>query len=412
MRSSASNARAAAYDKAKEYGFEVKRLAAGRWDMILSELAGGPLEAAIRRPGRHVGCPRHGGKDGFRVFKDYEKNGASHCNTCGSFSDGFATLNFIYGWTFQEALRAVGDTLGVPHYKEDGSAYEVHRTPIAMIPVAPKKSAEEVAAEDDRKAKKLAQAWQESYALDAPEAEIGRLYLRNRGLDMVAGPLPDIRFHPSLEFRDDDKKLVGHFPGLLCLLTQPSGAPLTVQRIFLTEQGAKPVVNGATKKFMPFRSGAQYHGSAVRLDHDVGPVLCVGEGVETMLAFRAMTGLPSWACCVEQLLSNLVIPDTVEILIIASDLDPVKGENEDGVGQMASKALMVRVRESGRMAAMVLPPLPLEPGATKGPDWLDVLEKYGLEGTRRSKLITGIRAQVREMVEGMGKDWGDVRSHY
>ncbi|ECS4958781.1 zinc-binding protein, partial [Salmonella enterica subsp. enterica serovar Typhimurium] len=46
----------------------VREAANGNWLFILAALAP-HLEPALRKPGRHVSCPIHGGKDGFRLFK-------------------------------------------------------------------------------------------------------------------------------------------------------------------------------------------------------------------------------------------------------------------------------------------------------------------------------------------------------
>ena len=70
---------------------DVRQLAAGRWTEILEAVAPA-LEPALRRPGRHVPCPVHGGKDGFRLFRDVAQTGGGICNTCGAFHDGFAVL--------------------------------------------------------------------------------------------------------------------------------------------------------------------------------------------------------------------------------------------------------------------------------------------------------------------------------
>lgn len=40
----------------------------GQWLQILAALVP-ELDAAIARKGRHVACPVHGGRDGFRLFK-------------------------------------------------------------------------------------------------------------------------------------------------------------------------------------------------------------------------------------------------------------------------------------------------------------------------------------------------------
>ncbi len=66
----------------------------------------------MEQPGKHVPCPVHGGKDGFRLFSNYQENGACVCNTCGEFRDGFKTLEWINGWSFFEALKHVAALLG------------------------------------------------------------------------------------------------------------------------------------------------------------------------------------------------------------------------------------------------------------------------------------------------------------
>jgi len=403
-----------AYQRGKEHGEQVKRAAVGQWEFILLSLAGESLGPAIAAgPRKHVGCPFHGGRDGLRVFDDFAETGGITCNTCGFFPNGWRVLEDLLGYkNWEETKRIVGDLLGVP--RPEGDKKEVTAVapaPVRNIPAAPKLSAEEIARKDQWKADRMRETWAESYALDAPESEPARLYLEERGLVDVRGPLEDIRFHPALESLDQDHKSEGFFPTLLSLITQPNGKPLTIQRTYLTPEGRKANV-AINKRFMGHRSDAQYLGSAVRLDHDVGPVLCVGEGVETMLAWRAMTGLPSWATCVALLLENLVIPDQVKIVIIASDLDPAKGNNDDGTGQRASKALLERVRSTGRKAAMILPTLPLEPGANKGPDWLDVLNHHGLRAARRQHFVTGLRSQIADMIEDLGLSWDDVHSHY
>lgn len=46
---------------------EIRPLAKGHWDYIFSALAP-QLSVAMEQPGKHVPCPVHGGKDGFRLF--------------------------------------------------------------------------------------------------------------------------------------------------------------------------------------------------------------------------------------------------------------------------------------------------------------------------------------------------------
>ena len=52
----------------------VREAACGKWSFICRSIAP-QLGEAIEKLGRHVPCPVHGGRDGFRVFKDFEETG-------------------------------------------------------------------------------------------------------------------------------------------------------------------------------------------------------------------------------------------------------------------------------------------------------------------------------------------------
>ncbi|MBW2135795.1 MAG: hypothetical protein JRG72_11325 [Deltaproteobacteria bacterium] len=69
----------------------IREQARGRWSRILLTLAP-ELETAVQKAPRHVPCPVHGGKDGFRLFGDWEETGGGICNTCGNFPSGFREM--------------------------------------------------------------------------------------------------------------------------------------------------------------------------------------------------------------------------------------------------------------------------------------------------------------------------------
>ena len=71
-----------------------------------------PLKAALDRKGKHVPCPVHGGRDGFRIFPDVAETGGGICNTCGSFANGFALLMWINGWDL--AIAADTASFAIP----------------------------------------------------------------------------------------------------------------------------------------------------------------------------------------------------------------------------------------------------------------------------------------------------------
>lgn len=92
--------------------------AQGQWLGILSQLAP-VLEQAIAKKGHHVPCPLHGGKDGFRLFKDVDLTGGGVSNKDGVMPNGIALLQWVNGWDFKTALMAVADVI---HYRSHSYA--------------------------------------------------------------------------------------------------------------------------------------------------------------------------------------------------------------------------------------------------------------------------------------------------
>lgn len=93
---------------------QVRNHAKGAWLQILERLAP-ELGDAIDRAPRHVDCPfpGHGGAKDFRLFRDAAETGGGVC-TCGTSHDGFELLMKLYGWSFADTLKEVGDLIGAP----------------------------------------------------------------------------------------------------------------------------------------------------------------------------------------------------------------------------------------------------------------------------------------------------------
>ena len=97
----------------------VAQAAAGHWSGIARTIAP-QLGQAIDRAGRHCPCPVHGGKDGFRVYKDFEETGGGSSNKDGQFANGFRLLIWVLGGdpdnreTFYQMVDRVGDII-CPH---------------------------------------------------------------------------------------------------------------------------------------------------------------------------------------------------------------------------------------------------------------------------------------------------------
>ena len=90
---------------------EVKRLAIGHWATVHFRVCGISDESLT---GKHGPCPRHGGKDKWRTFDDYETTGGCVCNECQKMADGFAVIQRFNNCSFSDAVDLVGDCLGLP----------------------------------------------------------------------------------------------------------------------------------------------------------------------------------------------------------------------------------------------------------------------------------------------------------
>ena len=342
----------------------VRNAARGSWLSILDALAP-ELKRAISKPGRHIPCPVHGGKDGFRLFRDADISGGGICNTCGSKPDGFSLLMWLRDWSFPDALSAVADTNGV-------SADIRHQKPVIVVR-EPVFTTSKSPVDNDRIKAALRTVWQESKSIRHPEAEPVRLYLQSRGLDSFIPDWPSIRFHPKMPYRDEDGKLIGHFPAMLALVEKGNEA-ITIHRTFLTNDGRKAPVD-FPKKMMPAPSNKLVVGSAIRLENP-GRVLSVTEGIETALAVIEATGMVTWPLISSTLMATFIIPSGVEKLIIWADLDRLNLVTGYRPGSEAARKLAARANAQGVDVVIREPNGPL-PDNVKGIDWLDVFNQQG-----------------------------------
>lgn len=346
---------------------EVRARARNQWGAILADLAP-DLRPALEKPTRSGPCPVHGGKDGFRFFRNWEETGGGICNTCVNpntgnkgFHDGFEILCWINKYSRKDALREVADWLGGVR---------------AQAPVR-QKSPEEIAREKAEKEKddeelrvKLRRAWKEAIPATVPGARSLRLYLTNRGLSPESIPVT-LKMHPGMPFWHEGKK-IGTFPAMLALMQTPDGRALTIHRTYITTRGQKaPAPDGKAKKLMPYPGSGEgiATGAAIRL-FPAAKVLGLTEGIETALAVRQATGMAVWSCYSDTLLEKVVLPPEVEEVWIWADLDRKEA------GQTSAEVLRKRLEAEGRRVHLCLPNGPI-PEGKKGVDWLDVLNEQG-----------------------------------
>jgi phage/plasmid primase-like uncharacterized protein len=353
---------------------EIRAQARGRWGHILAALAPELAEALERAP-RHVPCPVHGGRDGFRLYKDYEDNGGAICNTCGSFPSGFRVLQWLKGWDFPEVLAALAELMG-------GGLPEVRPS------IRPGNGDKSGNRQDDGKIRRsLRRTWMEAVDLHNELAKPGRFYLARRGISAAVYNTLRCKCHPNLVYWEKDQGEAGRYPALLFLLSDPHGQVVTLHRTYLTSEGFKaPVEN--PKKTMPYPSDRQLTGAAVRLGEPIDRTLGIAEGIETALAVREATGQVCWAATSAALLEKVLLPVGVRRVVVWADNDLKKA------GQKAALRLAERLVKEGRKVKVQIPPgLPPE---NKSWDWNDVLLHQGLAGFPK----TGWFGRVKERLSG------------
>lgn len=342
--------------KAQQYSIpdirQLKARACGQWLSPLAFLAPS-LTEAIAKLGRHVPCPIHGGKDGFRLFPNAAETGGGICNTCGFFSDGIALLQPVNRWTVRETVLALAGYFGM-----------IGEAPV-RISKAPSNTPTPNRTNEPRgwAWKALREAWQGSVAPDHPDAEPLRLYLANRRI--LTNPFPaDLRFHAALPFKHEGETF-GTFPVMLALVRNPEGEPVSIHRTYLTSDGQKATVTHqgerlSPKRLMPAIFDGATNGGAIRL-FESGSRLAVAEGLETALSVYLDTVWPVWSTVSAGGMERLIVPSHVGEVLIAADNDPT------GAGINAARKLAKRLQGEGKRVRIALPPAISQ-------DWNDVMK--------------------------------------
>lgn len=339
-------------EKRRFGGFaELKLKTEGQWPWIFADLAP-ELADALAHAGRHVACPVHGGSDGFRLFADYAKTGGGICNTCGAFPSGFRVLAWVKGYSNKDAVREVGRWV-------DGEAQRAKPTVRRALP-KPKPVDTSLAR------KRVWAVWQQLLPIRGTVAET---YLKKRGIWSENIPWT-LRFHPGLEYIDENKKVLGVFPALVAPLKDRDGRIVSLHRTFLSADGTKAPVP-EPKKVMP--AFKPLRGCAIKLWQAKDPTLALTEGIETGLAVHAISRLPVWAAYSATLLPNVELPENVRKVVIFGDKDVSEA------GQKYAAQAAENFRAQGKDVEVCIPKMAIAAGA-KTVDWLDVLLTQGIDG--------------------------------
>ncbi len=216
--------------------------------------------------------------------------------------------------------------------------------------------------------------WAQCLEITDDADHLVRLYLEARGLDSKCLP-HCIRLHPNLAYTQDGKPVSFH-PTMVGKISGEDGNLAGLHRTFLSSNGRKAPV--ADSK----RSLGRVRGGAIRLD-PAGEVLALAEGLETALAVRQATRLPTWCAVSASNLKKVSMPESVSTVHIFGDKDRnLKGQN-------SALETCDLLYHQGRTVYLHLPGQQI-PQGKQGIDWLDALVSEG---------STAFRATLQEAEE-------------
>lgn len=205
-------------------------------------------------------------------------------------------------------------------------------------------------------ADRIAKLWRECVRL--VPGDPATLYLKRRGFGGV-WPLPDcLRYHRALPYWHEGVKL-GDYPAMIAPLIAPDGRIAALHRTYLTIAGRKADVP-TVKKLTP--ASGPLAGACIRLHEPARGVLGIAEGIETAIAARLASSVPTVAAYSAGNLAAWQWPPGVRRIVIFAD--------HDRAGADAAEKLRQRVRATGRQCSVLTP-------TDEGADWCDVLAQRG-----------------------------------
>jgi putative DNA primase/helicase len=179
--------------------------------------------------------------------------------------------------------------------------------------------------------------WRLSKAVDADDP-VGRYLFGRVGLTSFPSC---VRTASNVRYQSDYPSF---HPAMIAMVSGPDGAPSTLHRTYLANDGRKaPVIE--PRLLMP---GIFAKGAAIRLG-PIADVLGIAEGIETALSATALFGVPCWAAGTATLLAAWQPPLEARRIIIFGDNDA------NYAGQAAAYALARRLGSDERLVEVQIP---------------------------------------------------------
>ncbi|PSV26262.1 toprim domain-containing protein [Photobacterium sp. GB-72] len=395
------------------------------WLNVFDELVGGDLTNLTKEfnPQRHAAtkcaCPVHGGKTGkaYGLLKHSAQSGASVCNSCGVFKNGFETIMAWTRWEFKDAVRYIAATKTVGLIESNSN----YRGPTKPKPQweAPKVDQEA----ENRKHERNERFFNEAYSIESEKGQLVYAYFGNRGinLDDIAKPnvkrfFGDVRVHLAMPYwayvwDHDTGKLtekpvkIAETPALLSWIRNPQGKRCNLHVTYLTEDGFKAtdylwqrwcevseinpddVPESFRKKYGPDAkkvrtaiAGKEISGGALQLGLPT-KIMAVSEGLENIACFMSdfdNEKIAAWGLLNATMMGKWVPPhqgnrSVVEHVLILADHDKAGIENA-----VKLREQLARYGVKGH----IITPLMLfgeghEAGFNAKTDWNDVYQHYG-----------------------------------
>jgi phage/plasmid primase-like uncharacterized protein len=356
----------------------------GRWREIFSALISNTIfHAAMDANGRkHGPCPVHGGKTKFRLFPNWEQKGGGISNDEDpkALTNGINMIMWVNNQDFLTVCKNIEAYLGGTYRDEEMSPQQKAALAKRAKEIEERRRAEQ-AEEDQRNRDRLNKVWRASLDNNSPEALPLRKYLVSRGLDAFGLP-ETMRFHPALPYLEDEETYLGTFPGIISLVTDVDGNPVTLHRTYLTEDGRKAPVSEGKKVMGYVKLERDMRGTGIRMGK-IGRILHVAEGLETILSVMASINETSAISAINSgNMASLVVPPQVEIVVIWADHDRPNPRTGVAAGIHAAEELHKVLKSIGIKTFIMLPNRDIPEGA-KSVDWNDILVKEGPRVIRR-----------------------------
>ncbi|WP_414039482.1 hypothetical protein ACJU26_09840 [Acidithiobacillus sp. M4-SHS-6] len=310
----------------------------GRWPAFVSWLVDHRSELSERLMFIHrdpdIGsyCPIHIGESGeaFHVYTDFEDTGGAVCNSCGGFSDGCALFERIY---------AAAD-LDKALFYEDAATWLQ-----AMGLECPAEA-------------EAAALWDWIHSLDA---EYAVKYLRFRGITGVNEESLPRAIRASAATESD--------PPIMRTLLSKEGRPLTVLRTYLADTGLglNPNVRVAKRLYPVSRPRIASQGYFdLSAPGCVSPILYTGEGVESMMAIRAIVEdahIHAQGGAANRY-GKIYVPEGITTIHLCAERDGTLDNLKKSVATLRERGYSVHVH--------------IPPEMENGTDWLDYLTEVGI----------------------------------